>query len=303
MKQIITGAISTPVKQPFTKYSLQHIQRSYKDIFNKIVKSQLFGAVEAGSPTDVYIISGLDNYAIIMPSTFKINAGMAYWNGDFYLLEQAVNVTTTGTTTLCVYIETAYITQDPIKMSDGSYEYVHQNKRLYIEGGVSHVGGSTNTAYTFLCNFSEMKPERLTYTQSEVDVLVNSAITYINNMQITIENNLADEAWKYPSFNPTYWKDAHDVLSSYQPSRYKKTHDGYLVMEFHVAGDGSGNMLATPLAAAYRPVYDTPFAVLNTANATEQNVVIRHDGQITSVYSGNPPFNDILHFYLRLKLD
>jgi hypothetical protein len=307
MKQILTGAISTPVKQPFTKYSLQLLQQAYKEVFNKLVKTNSIGAVEGGTPNDAYIISGLDVYAMIMPSTYQISSGMLFWNGSLYILESGLNVTTTGAEVVCVYIETLYDTHDPVLMSDNSLEYVHQNKRLHLEAGVSGSGGSTNPAYSYLCDFNDLNAERLTYTQAEVDILVGNLSQEIIDMQTTINNSLTDEAWKYPAFNATYWKDAHDVYASYQPSRYKKTHDGYLVMEFHVAGDGSGNMFSTALAAAYRPQYDTVIPVINSAsNNTSQisyHVVITTTGQITSAYSGSAPFDDILHFYVRIKLD
>lgn len=307
MKQIITGAISTPVKQPFTKTSLQHLQQAYKEVLSKIVKTKSIGAVEGGTPNDAYIISGLDNYAIIMPSTYQISAGMLFWNGSLYILENGLNVTTSGGSVVCVYIETTYAATDPVLMSDNSLEYVHQNKRLHLEAGVSGSGGSTNPDYSYLCDFSQLVPERVTYTQTEVDDIVAALELEIGAIEGDVMANITDEAWKYPAFNATYWKDAHDVYASYQPSRYKKTWDGYLVMEMHVAGDGSGNMFSTALAAAYRPTHDTPIAVLNTAsNNTSQisyNVVITTAGQITSAYSGSAPFEDILHFYVRVKLD
>jgi hypothetical protein len=151
MKKILTNNIVTPVKQPFTRTSLEYIQDAYTTSLDYI--SNAPSIIKPAYLNGVFpqIIFGNNlNYAFGYYSTdigaIKFNGNIYYSPGSFF--------STTGVPV--VYIVTEYASTDPVQLSDGSSANVHQNKTIIITGGTAGIGGADNASLEYLCDYSEL---------------------------------------------------------------------------------------------------------------------------------------------------
>jgi len=153
MKKILTANIETPVRQPFTRYSLEHLQQAYSEL--------ILDLSDAPSLTKHAYFSG---YAQILSGCapaqtmfgfWIIPAGLIKYNSELYHVP-ATNVHITPPNVPVCYIYESYISQDPLELTDGSLEYVHQIKNIIITGGISGSGGLIESGYTYLCDYSEL---------------------------------------------------------------------------------------------------------------------------------------------------
>lgn len=153
MKKILTANIETPVRQPFTRYSLEHLQSAYTDMLTQLSNSPLFTQPEYFDYNFPQIVWGCSPVSLI-GQIYNIPKGLIKFNDELYYVNPTVFEQVVGPNVLCVYIETTYISQDPLELTDGSLENVHQIQEIVLKSGVSGSGG--NTAYTYVCDFSEL---------------------------------------------------------------------------------------------------------------------------------------------------
>lgn len=182
MKKILTNNIITPVKQPFTRTSLEHLQESYFEIINEITQIPAIGRSDGEQGS---ILRGLsfthvgDDWTIAPGSIFLSS-------GEILICDGVPFQTIDPPFVPCCYMETTYATTDPLQLSDGSEVNVHQINKLVIDEGTSGIGGNGNSLYTYLCDFSDLIPiPTLTQVYPEALGMAHTGNTSTNNILVT----------------------------------------------------------------------------------------------------------------------
>lgn len=127
--------IVDPVKAPFSKRSLEHINEAYNELTKQLFEPTL---ATAYTTNDVIIISGCDVTANI-PGTSSVTAGQIYYNGKIYNVDANASISTPSNT-LVWSVATTYISGDPATFSDGNNYNFHKIEKFQLTNAVSGSG-------------------------------------------------------------------------------------------------------------------------------------------------------------------
>jgi len=133
-KYDITNIID-PVKAPFTKRSLTHLNTAFDDLTAQMIESNL---TEAYTTNDVIILSGCDVTANI-PGTSEVTAGQIYYNGRIYDVDANASITSPADTLVWNIVE-SYISGDPATFSDGNSYNFHIIEKFVLSNAVTGSG-------------------------------------------------------------------------------------------------------------------------------------------------------------------
>lgn len=138
MKTILSNFISATAFQPFKQGTWEHLQQSYTEALDALVKSQIGSTYDA---TKVYILYGCIATGTD-PGARTFTSGAVFYNGIVYLVP-AASFTSSGSDVAIGTITTSYYADakaDPVLFTDGSSHNVHEIKTMVISAGVSGSG-------------------------------------------------------------------------------------------------------------------------------------------------------------------
>lgn len=133
-KYDITNIID-PVKAPFTKRSLTHLNSSFDELTKQLIESTF---VVAYTTNDIVILEGCEVTANI-PGTSSVTAGKIYYNGRIYDVDANASISSPSDT-LYWQIATTYISGDPATFSDGNNYNFHVIEKFELVNGTSGGG-------------------------------------------------------------------------------------------------------------------------------------------------------------------
>lgn len=119
MKKIDVSNVTSTARQPLLGRSISHLQNAYTEAINSLCK-KFMPNYSAG---DVVILEGLVDTGTAGVS-FNISAGSVYYNGEVYQIP-ATGVLVIAGNTAVLTLPTAYLTGDPVTLTDGSIKNVH----------------------------------------------------------------------------------------------------------------------------------------------------------------------------------
>lgn len=136
-----TGNIVDPIKAPFTKRSLTHLNAGMTEGLSEIIKGLLGGYVA----NDLIVLNGcvvtIASGAIPGTGTANNTAGAIYYNGEIYQVDaNASLLSTTTPQTLVWQIVTTYISGDPATFSDGNNYNFHRIDKMHLVAAAAGSG-------------------------------------------------------------------------------------------------------------------------------------------------------------------
>jgi len=134
-RKYITTDIIDPVKAPFSKRSLTHLNTAFDDLTAQIVESSFSVPY---TTNDVIILSGCEVTANI-PGTSEVTAGQIYYNGRIYDVDVNASISTPSNTLVWDIVET-FISGDPATFSDGNTYNFHSIEKFVLSNAVSGTG-------------------------------------------------------------------------------------------------------------------------------------------------------------------
>lgn len=145
MKKIKTSDITSSVGLPVKSGTIQHLQDSYKELFEVMFKT--FG--KGTDNTTVYVLYGCENTG--SGSNYIISAGAVYYAGEIYLVD-AATFTVSGGNVPVATITTTYLTAanaDPVTLTNSTTANVHEIRKMVIASGASGSGTANYSAFNF----------------------------------------------------------------------------------------------------------------------------------------------------------
>lgn len=133
-KYDITNIID-PVKAPFTKRSLTHLNTALDDLSKQLIESTF---AVTYTTNDIVILEGCEVTANI-PGTSSVTAGKIYYNGRIYDVDANASISSPSDT-LYWQIATTYISGDPATFSDGNNYNFHVIEKFELVNGTSGGG-------------------------------------------------------------------------------------------------------------------------------------------------------------------
>lgn len=133
MKKIDTSNVTSTARQPLLGRSITHLQEGYVEAFDSIMKQAIYGY----SAGDVVIIEGLVDSGTAGVS-YNISAGSVYYNGEIYQVAAGSGVF--AATVAVLTLTTTYQSGDPVTLTDGSTQNVHQVRTMVISNAASGSG-------------------------------------------------------------------------------------------------------------------------------------------------------------------
>ena len=135
MKILDLSPITSTNEFPVKSGTLQFIQDSYKESISQALSS----LVESVDPTQVYILSGLQNSG--SGATYNVAQGVVYFNGELFDVP-AFNFTLTGSQLpYPSVVTTQYTTNaDPVTFTDGTPRNVHNIRKFGVQATTTYAG-------------------------------------------------------------------------------------------------------------------------------------------------------------------
>ncbi len=189
--------IVDPVKAPFSKRSLEHINEAYNELSKQVIESTF---TTAYTSNDVIILSGCEVVANI-PGTSSVTAGQIYYNGKIYNVDANASISTPANT-LVWSIATTYISGDPATFSDGNNYDFHKIEKFQLTNAVSGSGIANYNGATV-----KYKIRKIKYNIGAWNMDVN------NSVQITTSLNNTIFASKVINTEVVIISDAGDVTN------------------------------------------------------------------------------------------
>lgn len=276
MKKIITDNIATPVKQPFTKYSLDHLQSAYTELLDGLAQSNSIGGELDGKAHVIYGCTTTHTTGTF----WQIQNGMIYNGMELYKVPTSF-IDVIPPLVPVFYIKTSFIANDPVLLSDGSFENVHEINEIYITGGTSGFGGSSDPSLTYLCDYSAL---------TQAPVFLPEA-TFIEEDWTYVTDGMMENGW-------TNYSITNEV-----PFRFKKDNQGYLIIEGSVSSPYpfTGSTIYT-LTGNYVPTYRHNIVLwASPSGSNPAYITISETGAINIAFNNS----GVNHYYLnvRIKLD
>lgn len=248
-RQFVTSNIIDPIKAPFTKRSLTHLNAGLTESLSEIVK----GLIGAYTPNDLIVWSG----CVVTPlsgsipgtGTASLSAGAIYYNGEVYQVDANALLSTTTPQTLVWQIVTTYISGDPATFSDGNPYNFHRIDKMKLVAG---------TAGSGLANYNGATVKKL--------------FTIIDSDWVSVSVGSLLNGWSFPTNG--YLK-------------YKKDLYGNVHLKGYIDSPSSlpyQSMYALP--SGYRPfpslgIQVVPFNALRITGVTMQGRIQGNTGDIT----------------------
>ena len=134
-RSFVTTDIVDPVKAPFSKRSLDHLNSALDELTKQTIESTFSIAY---TTNDIIILDGCYITATI-PGTSSVTAGRIYYNGKIYQVDANASISTPANT-LVWSIATTYISGDPATFSDGNNYNFHKIEKFQLTNAVSGSG-------------------------------------------------------------------------------------------------------------------------------------------------------------------
>lgn len=264
MNKILTNNITSPVKQPFMAKSLDFLQESYTELMYGLAHKEFII-----DPNIAMVISGLD-YENTGGTIYHLNPGVVSCFGNLYYAPEQTT-TIGGGQVPCLFTTTTYLAGDPVRMSDGSFENVHEINHVIISGGTSHVGNNAVDGI-YLCDL--------------VDIVRNK--TY----------------WIYPT-PQTGWTSPQ---TSGPTLKYRKVNDfqaNYVEIVGSLVDTGSPTYLLFTLPSGFRPNKQMWFPIVNTYSGDPIYFIVNTDGTcIINIAAASSPVSlglGYIKFYIGIN--
>lgn len=132
MKKINTSNVTSVSRQPFLGRSVSHVMDALTESFDSTIQ----GLIEDISLAT--ILWGLGN-ATPAGATYTLSVGAIYFGGEIYEVD-AQTVTVTGSNRLVGTITTTYQSGDPVTMTDGSLQNVHEIRKIVFSNAAAGSG-------------------------------------------------------------------------------------------------------------------------------------------------------------------
>jgi hypothetical protein len=137
MRKIKTSDIAGAAGMRVKKGTLDHLQTSYKEIAETMVRARIG---DSYSTSAGYLLYGLKRTGTGL--VFNVTAGALFLNGEIYLVDSfsftaAVGETAVGTITTTYFTDP---TADPVQFSDGSNKNIHEIRKIVFASGTAGSG-------------------------------------------------------------------------------------------------------------------------------------------------------------------
>ncbi len=144
MKKIDTSNVTSTARQPLHGRSVSHLQEGIQENDNSIVKA-ILPSYTAG---DVVILSGclVTAGSPTVAGACTITSGSVYYNGELYQCAGFSGTVGVGEVIVGT-ITTTYQTGDPVQMSDGSSQNVHEIVTFNLSSAATGSGDKDFSAF------------------------------------------------------------------------------------------------------------------------------------------------------------
>jgi hypothetical protein len=136
MKKVLVTAVTGGVGQPIKSGTVKFMQDSLTELILSTLNAVGGAEIDSSVPTVLY---GVQNTG--SGSNYVISAGAVLYNGEVYLVPAATF--TAGTGAVFVLVKSYYTdaTADPTKLTDGSFQNVHEIRTIEVQDGSSSTSG------------------------------------------------------------------------------------------------------------------------------------------------------------------
>ncbi len=131
MKGIKTTNITTGVRMPFGKRSLDYLQSSYKDTIAELCRA--VGIVDTAT-----VLHGCD--VTVDGDNYTYSSGAICYNGEVYKVEAGALTVEPGHTAVWVIVTEFPSSLNPVLFSDGNLRDVHYENKMILQSGASGSG-------------------------------------------------------------------------------------------------------------------------------------------------------------------